>query len=253
MRKLLLLVAALAILCPTLALADEFQVAVASNFTAPAEIIAADFEKDTGHKAILAFGATGAFYAQIKNGSPVDIFLAADSKTPKKLEDEGDTKPGSRFTYAKGALVLWSATEGYVDDQGQVLKTGDYKHLAVADPERAPYGAAAYELLGAWGLLDGLKKDEKLVTGENIGQTVQFVDTGNAELGLVALSQVWKDGKLTKGSGWKVSPDLYSPILQDVVILKRAADNAAVQAFADYLKGDKAKAVILSFGYELAQ
>jgi molybdate transport system substrate-binding protein len=239
------------ILIPSLALADEFQVAVASNFQAPAELIAAEFEKETGHKAVLAFGATGAFYAQIKNGSPVAIFLAADAKTPKQLEDDGLAKAGSIYTYAQGALVLWSATDGYVDDQGEVLKTGTYQHLAVADPARAPYGAAAYELLKAWNLLDTLEKETKIVTGENIGQTVQFVETGNAELGLVALSQVWKDGAFKSGSGWKVSPDLYSPILQDVVILKTAENDAAVQAFADYLKGDKAKEIILSFGYTL--
>ena len=251
MRRLLTILALLAMLVPSLALADEFQVAVASNFTAPAELIAAAFEQDTGHKAILSFGATGAFYAQIKNGSPVAIFLAADSKTPKQLEADGLAKAGSIYTYAKGALVLWSATDGYVDAEGEVLKTGDYKHLAVADPARAPYGAAAYELLKAWNLLEGLEKDSRLVTGENIGQTVQFVETGNAELGLVALSQVWKDGKFSKGSGWKVTPSLYSPILQDVVILKTAENDAAVQAFSDYLKSDKAKEIILSFGYEL--
>ncbi|MDR1110536.1 MAG: molybdate ABC transporter substrate-binding protein [Deltaproteobacteria bacterium] len=251
MKKITLLLALVAILVPSLALADEFQVAVASNFQAPAELIAAQFEADTGHKAILSFGATGAFYAQIQNGSPVAVFLAADAKTPKKLEDEGLAKAGSIFTYAQGALVLWSATEGYVDDQGQILKTGDYKHLAVADPARAPYGEAAYELLRAWDLLAGLEKDQRLVTGENISQTVQFVETGNAELGLVALSQVWKDGQFKGGSGWKVSPDLYSPILQDVVILKAAENDTAAQAFADYLKGDKAREIILSFGYTL--
>ncbi|MDR1051953.1 MAG: molybdate ABC transporter substrate-binding protein [Deltaproteobacteria bacterium] len=251
MRKAILFLAIAALFIPSLALADEFQVAVASNFTAPAEQIAAEFEKDTGHKAVLAFGATGAFYAQIKNGSPVDILLAADSKTPRQLEEDGLAKPASRYTYAQGALVLWSATEGYVDDQGQVLKTGDYQHLAVADPARAPYGAAAYELLRAWNLLDGLESASKLVTGENIGQTVQFVETGNAELGLVALSQVWKDGAFTKGSGWLVTPSLYSPILQDVVILKKAEDNLAVQAFADYLRSAKAKEIILSYGYTL--
>lgn len=251
MRKILAILAFMAILVPALAQAAEFQVAVASNFTAPAELIAAEFEKDTGHKAILSFGATGAFYAQIKNGSPVAIFLAADAKTPKQLETDGLAKAGSIFTYAKGSLVLWSATDGYVDAEGQVLKTGDYKHLAVADPARAPYGVAAYELLKAWNLLEGLEKDGKLVTGENIGQTVQFVETGNAEIGLVALSQVWKDGKFNKGSGWRVTPSLYSPILQDVVILKTSENDEAVQAFADYLKGDKAKEIILSFGYEL--
>jgi molybdate transport system substrate-binding protein len=251
MKKFLILLAAVCLLIPSLALADEFQVAVASNFQGPAQLIADEFQKDTGHTPILAFGATGDFNSQIRNGSPVSIFLAADSKTPKKLEEDGLTKAGSLFTYAQGALVLWSATEGYVDDKGDVLKTGDYKHLAVADPDRAPYGAAAYELLKAWGLLEGLEKDSRLVIGGNIGQTVQFAETGNAELGLVALSQVWKDGKFNGGSGWVVDPALYSPILQDVVILKTAENDQAVQAFADYLKGEKATNIILSFGYKL--
>ncbi|MDR0356194.1 MAG: molybdate ABC transporter substrate-binding protein [Deltaproteobacteria bacterium] len=252
MKKLLvLMVLSVLTVFGSYASAAEFQVAVASNFQAPAELIAAEFEKDTGHKAVLAFGATGAFYAQIKNGSPVSIFLAADAKTPKQLDADGLAKAGSIFTYAQGALVLWSATADYVDDAGQVLKDGGYQHLAVADPDRAPYGAAAFELLKAWGLLDKLQQEQKLVTGENIGQTVQFVETGNAELGLVALSQVWKDGQFTSGSGWKVSPDLYSPILQDVVILKTAENDPAVQAFADYLKSEKAKEIILSFGYAL--
>jgi molybdate transport system substrate-binding protein len=251
MRKILVFFAALALLIPTIAGADEFLVAVASNFQSPAEKIAAEFEKDTGHTPTVTFGSTGAFYEQIKNGSPVAILLAADAKTPRKLSDEGWAKPGSVFTYAKGSLVLWSATEGYVDAEGQVLKTGDYGHLAVANPDLAPYGFAAYELLRAWNLLDGLEKADRLVVGNNIGQTYSFADTGNAELGLVALSQVWQNGKFNKGSGWMVPQELYSPILQDVVILKDYSDNAAVQAFADYLRSDKAKEIILSYGYTL--
>ncbi|MDR1658166.1 MAG: molybdate ABC transporter substrate-binding protein [Deltaproteobacteria bacterium] len=251
MKKFFLFLVALALLIPSLAWADEFQVAVAANFEAPAKLIAAEFEKETGHKPILAFGSTGSFYTQIKNGSPVAIFLAADAKTPKQLETDGLIKPGSIFTYAQGALVLWSLTGGYVDAEGQVLKTGDYKHLAVANPKLAPYGAAAYELLGAWGILEGLENNKRLVIGENIAQTYQYVKTASAELGLVALSQVWKDGKFNEGSGWKVPADLYSPILQDVVILKTAENDAAVQAFSDYLKGEKAREIILSFGYVL--
>ncbi|MDR3203861.1 MAG: molybdate ABC transporter substrate-binding protein [Deltaproteobacteria bacterium] len=251
MKKLVLTLAFLLIFTPSLTWADEFQVAVASNFQAPSELIAAAFQKKTGHKAILAFGATGNFYAQIKNGSPVSIFLAADSKTPKKLEDEGMAKAGSRFTYAQGALVLWSATAGYVDDKGEVLKGGKYAHLAVANPEKAPYGAAAYEVLKNANLLAQLEKDKKLVTGENIGQTLQFVETGNAELGFLAKSQVWKDGKFKGGSGWLVAPNLYSPIMQDVVILKSAENNKAVEDFANFLRGKEAKEIILSFGYIL--
>jgi molybdate transport system substrate-binding protein len=251
MRKFLVLIAALALLIPSMASADEFLVAVASNFQGPAEKIIAEFEKDTGHKANATFGSTGSFKEQIKNGSPVAIFLAADAKTPRELAADGLAKEGSIFTYAKGSLVLWSVTDGYVDAEGQVLKTGDYAHLSVADPALAPYGAAAYEFLKAWGLLEGLEKDNRLVIGKNIGQAHSNVDTGNAELGLVALSQVWENGQFTKGSGFVVPQELYPPILQDVVILKIAENDAAVQAFADYLRSDKAKAIILSYGYTL--
>jgi molybdate transport system substrate-binding protein len=253
MRRIIFLLALVALFIPSLALADEFNVAVASNFTDPAKDIAAEFEKDTGHKAILSFGSTGSFASQIQSGSPVDIFLAADTKTPLQLEElEGDlTVKGSRFTYAQGALALWSLTEGYVDSEGQVLKTGDYLHLAIADAQLAPYGLAAEQFLTSWKLLDDLKSAEKLVIGQNIGQTVSFVQTGAAELGLVALSQVWKNGSFTSGSGWIVPADLYSPILQDVVILSKAADNQAVQAFAAYLRSGKAKDIIRSYGYTL--
>ncbi len=230
--------------------AEEFQVAVASNFTAPARDIAAAFEKETGHKPILSFGSTGNFYSQIKNGAPFALLLAADTKTPAKLEEEGDVRPGSRFTYAKGALALWSAQEGLVDDQGTVLKEKKFKYLSVADPKLAPYGAAAHELLNAWDLTKAL--EGRIVTGNNIGQAFQFAESGQAELGLIAWSQVCKDGKLSRGSVWLVPADLYSPIRQDAVILKTAADNAAVQAFADYIKSDpKARDIILSYGYTL--
>jgi len=252
MRKLLLTLIAGLLLCPSAVWAAEFQVAVAANFTEPSKAIAAEFEKETGHKAILSFGATGGFYSQIKNGAPFAMLLAADSKTPVKLDEEGETKAGSRFTYAQGALALWSAQEGLVDDKGEVLKGDKFKFLSVADPKLAPYGAAAYELLKAWNILDGLEKSKRIVTGNNIGQAFQFAESGQAELGLIAWSQVCRDGKLSRGSVWLVPADLYSPIMQDAVILKAAADDEAVQAFADYLKNSpKAKEIILSFGYTL--
>ena len=249
-KKLSLMLAALLIMVPGMAKADEFQVAVAANFTAPSKDIAAAFEAETGHKAILSFGSTGAFYTQIKNGAPFTMLLAADANTPAKLEAEGDIKAGSRFTYAQGALALWSAREGFVDDKGEVLKGDTFKFLSVADPKLAPYGAAAYELLEAWKLLKGL--EGRMVTGNNISQAFQFAESGQAELGLIAWSQVCREGKLSRGSAWLVPADLYSPILQDAVILKDAADNAAVQAFADYLKtSPKAREIILSYGYTL--
>ena len=229
--------------------AAEVQVAVAANFTAPMQKIAAEFEKDTGHKAHLSFGATGKFYAQIKNGAPFEVFLAADDETPAKLESEGDAVPGSRFTYAIGKLMLWSAQPGYVDSQGAVLKKGQFQHLAIANPKTAPYGAAAIAVLTRLNLLDAVQP--KLVTGENIAQAHQFVATGNAELGFVALSQVMENGQLTGGSGWQVPADLYEPIRQDAVILIRGKDQPAAEALMKYLKGDKARAVIQSYGYDL--
>jgi molybdate transport system substrate-binding protein len=243
--RLVSCVAALAV--SVLAHAGEVQVAVAANFTAPAKDIAVEFEKDTGHRATLSFGSTGQFYAQIGQGAPFDVFLAADDTTPAKLEQEGETVAGSRFTYAIGALVLWSAREGFIDDRGEVLKKGGFAHLSIADPEKAPYGTAAVETLTRLGLKETLQ--DKIVQGNNISQAHQFVSTGNAELGFVALSQVYKDGKLTGGSGWIVPSDLYEPIRQDAVILAKGKDNAAASAFVDYLKGTKAGAVIESYGY----
>lgn len=254
MKKMLLLAAAVLLVMPSLVWAEEFQVAVAANFTAPSKDIAAEFEKETGHKPVLSFGSTGNFYSQIKNGAPFTMLLAADSKTPVKLEAEGDVKPGSRFTYAQGALALWSSKEGFVDDQGEVLKSDKFKFLSVADPKLAPYGAAAYELLEAWGLTKKLEGEGRLVTGNNIGQTFQFAESGTAELGLIAWSQVCRDGKLSKGSVWLVPADLYSPIMQDAVILKPGENSEAVQAFADYVKNSpKAREIIISYGYTLPE
>ncbi len=229
--------------------ADEVQVAVAANFTAPMQKIAAEFEKDTGHKALLVFGATGKLYAQIKNGAPFQVFLAADDKTPAKLEVEGDTVSGSRFTYAIGTLVLWSAKPGFVDDQGEVLKKGAFKHLAIANPKTAPYGAAAVATLTQLGLLDAIQP--KLVTGENISQAYQFVVTENAELGFIALSQVMADGQMTGGSAWVVPSNLHDPIRQDAAILAKGRNQPAARALVEYLKGDKAAAIIKSYGYAL--
>lgn len=228
--------------------ADEVQVAVASNFTAPMQQIAADFKKDTGYKAVLSFGATGKFYAQISNGAPFEVFLAADDETPARLEKELLTAPDSRFTYAAGKLVLWSAKEDYVDGTGAILKTGEFRHLSLANPKTAPYGAAAIETMKKLGVLE--RTQPRFVQGENIAQAYQFVATGNAELGFVALSQVYKEGKMTSGSGWIVPASLYEPIRQDAVLLAKGKNNRAALALVDYLKSDKARAVIKSYGYE---
>jgi molybdate transport system substrate-binding protein len=227
--------------------AEEVHAAVAANFTAPMQAIAEAFEKDTGHKATLSFGATGKFYAQITNGAPFDVFLAADDSTPIKLENEQQAVPGSRFTYAIGTLVLWSAQEGYVDAQGEVLKKGNFQHLSLANPKTAPYGAAAIQTLTKLGLLETLQA--KFVQGENITQAHQFIATGNAELGFVALSQVYKNGKITGGSAWVIPGNLHETIRQDAIILKKGASNPAAAALADYLKGPKAAAIIKSYGY----
>lgn len=236
-------------LCLSVAHADEVQVAVAANFTAPIQAIAADFEKDTGHKLVASYGATGQFYTQIKNGAPFEVFLAADDSTPAKLEKEGDTVAGTRFTYAVGTLAVWSAKEGYVDDQGAVLKANQYQHLSIANPKAAPYGLAATEVLDKLKLTEATQA--KIVEGQNISQAYQFVSTGNAELGFVALSQIYKDGKITSGSAWIVPNTLYSPIKQDAVVLSKGKDNAAAKALMDYLKGPKAAAIIKSYGYAL--
>lgn len=237
------------VLLASIAHAEEVSVAVAANFTAPMQKIAAEFEKDTGHKATLAFGATGKFYAQITNGAPFEVFLSADDETPAKLENEAHAVKGTRFTYAIGKLVLWSATANYVDSQGDVLSKGDFKHIALANPKTAPYGAAAMEALKNMGLLE--KAQAKVVQGENIAQTHQFVSTGSAELGFVALSQVFKDGKLTNGSAWIVPEKNYSPIRQDAIILNKGRNNPGAIALMSYLKGEKARVIIRSFGYEL--
>jgi molybdate transport system substrate-binding protein len=229
--------------------AADVQVAVAANFTAPIKDIAVQFEKDTGHRLVAAFGPTGGLYTQIKNGAPFEVFFAADSKTPAKLEAEGEIVPGSRFTYAVGKLVLWSSDEAYVDDKGEVLKKNAFKHVAIANPKTAPYGLAATQVLDKLGLTAAV--GPKLVEGTNITQAYQFVSTGNAELGFVAMSQVSKDGKFTSGSAWVVPADLYDPIRQDAVILSKGKDSEAARALVNYLKGPKAAAVIRAYGYDL--
>lgn len=230
------------------AYAEEVSVAVAANFTAPAKLIAADFEKDTGHKAVLAFGSTGQFYAQIKNGAPFEVLLAADDETPAKLVRENSAVAGSQFTYAIGKLVLWSAKPAIVDDKGEVLKKGGFDHISVANPKLAPYGAAAVETMKALGVHDALQS--KIVTAENITQAYQFIASGNAQLGFVALSQVLKDGRI-EGSSWLVPANLYTQIRQDAVMLEKGKGKPAAEAWLKYLKGDKARAVIKSFGYQI--
>lgn len=229
--------------------AAEVKVAVAANFAAPMQMIAAAFAQDTGHRAVLAFGSTGKFYAQIKNGAPFEVLLAADDETPARLENDGLTVAGTRHTYATGRLALWSRQPGFVDPHGEVLRSGSVKRLAIADPKLAPYGAAAAELLNGLGLMDTLAP--KFVQGESIAQTYQFAATGNAELGFVALSQVWADGKLKAGSAWVVPARLHTPLRQDAVLLKPGQGQPAALALMTYLRSEKARLIVGSFGYDL--
>lgn len=229
--------------------ADEVQVAVAANFVMPMRQIAAAFEQASGHHVALTPGSTGKLYAQIKHGAPFEVLLAADEATPDRLVAEGLAVEASRFTYATGRLVLWSAQAGLVDEGGAVLRRADLRHLALANPQLAPYGAAAIATLRRLGLLDAWQT--RIVQGENIAQTHQFVASGNAELGFVALSQVVANGRIASGSGWVVPQADYPPIRQDAVLLKPGQGRPAAQALLQYLHSDAARAVILSYGYSL--
>jgi molybdate transport system substrate-binding protein len=228
--------------------AAEVSVAVAANFTAPMRKIAQTFEQETGHQAILSFGSTGNFYAQIRNGAPFQILLAADDETPIKIEKEGLGVAGSRFTYAIGKLVLWSKQPGFVDDKGEILRSGKFQRIAVANPKLAPYGAAAVETMTKLGVLKELQP--KFVQGENIAQTFQFVATENAQLWFVALSQVMTDGRIAQGSAWIVPSSLHAPIRQDALLLLKCKDNPAATALMNFLRSDRSRLVIRSYGYE---
>lgn len=249
MPRFQFLMALALLLVSQLGFAATTLVAVAANFTKPMTEIAAEFEKATGHSAKLSFGSSGKFVSQMENGAPFEVFLSADENAPLKLEQSGLTIPGSRFIYALGKLVLWSATPGFIDDQGNVLNSGNFKHLALADPKLAPYGVAAMDVLKTLGLTEKLQP--LMVQGENIAQTYQFVATGNAELGFVALSQVIDNGKIASGSGWIVPADRYAPIKQSAVLLSIGAENPAAKALLDYLKSAPALAIIEKYGYDL--
>ena len=235
------------LLLPLPLLAAQTTVAVASNFTAPMKVLAQAFERDTGHPLTLAFGATGQFYAQIRNGAPFAVLLSADDETPLKLEREGWAVAGTRLTYATGRLALWSRQPGLVDPQGQVLRTGRFDKLAIANPKLAPYGAAALQTLQALGLHERLTP--KLVEGANVTQAYQFAASGNAALAFVAVAQVFENGQLREGSAWVVPDTLHEPLAQDAVLLKVGQNNPAAAALLQYLRTEKAQAIIRSYGY----
>lgn len=227
--------------------AGETLVAVAANFAATAEEIGELFTEATGHTVMYSFGATGQLYTQITHGAPFDVFLAADDVHPARLEAEGLTVPGSRFSYASGKLVLWSADPAMIDPEGAVLRSGAFDRLAIANPETAPYGTAAVEVLKALGVYEALQP--KIVQGSSIAQAHQFVATGNAQLGFVALAQVIFD---ETGSRWIVPEALYTPIVQDAVLLKKGDANEAARAYLHFLRSPEAVAIIQRYGYGVA-
>jgi molybdate transport system substrate-binding protein len=227
--------------------ADEINVAVASNFTATMNDISIAFKNKTGHKLILSFGASGKFFAQIKNGAPFQVFFSADQEKPQVLIKDGLAVPGTEFSYAIGRLALWSAKPGFVDPEADVLQQGNFKKLAIANPLHAPYGEAALEVLQHLGLAEKLQP--RLVLGENIAQTYQFVETGNAELGFVALSQITNKSGINQGSAWIVPAELHTPIRQDAVLLKAGVDNTAALELLKFMRDAQAKSIIASYGY----
>ncbi|MCW8125984.1 molybdate ABC transporter substrate-binding protein [Microbulbifer halophilus] len=227
--------------------AEQLTVAVASNFTAPMREIAGAFEGETDHRVRLVFGSSGKFYAQIRHGAPFEAFFSADRAKPEALEQAGLAVPGSRFTYAAGGLALWSGDGNLVRGGPGALERGDFNKLALANPRLAPYGAAAVQVLRKLGLEEGTRPH--WVQGENIAQAYQFVASGNADLGFVALSQVSEGGHIDSGSAWEVPEDLHDPIRQDAVLLKRGVDSAAARALLRFVRSERAAAIIESYGY----
>lgn len=229
------------------AVAGEAHIAVAANFAVPARHLAEEFGAASGHRLRLSSGSTGKFYAQIRSGAPFDVLLSADEQTPRRLEADRLAVPGSRFTYAVGRLVLWSPKPGVVDENS--IRSRKFARLAIANPRLAPYGAAAREALERLGLWDLVQP--KLVQGENIAQAFQFVSSGNADLGLVALSQLEEPGKGAAGSYWLVPERYHAPLRQDAALLVRGAGNDAAGAFLAYLKSPPVRERIRAYGYEL--
>lgn len=245
-RKIIQLLFSLLVCAAPVGHAGDLTVAVAANFREPMLQIATDFEQRTGHRPTLIFGSSGKFFAQISHGAPFDCFLSADQTKPAALVAAGLAVAGSQFTYAIGAIALWSANPDWVDDKGEVLTMGSYRNLAIANPELAPYGVAAMDVLRHL----NLTRSVRLVQGENIAQTYQFVSSGNADIGFVALSQIMAAGRLRSGSAWRVPAELYSPIRQDAVLLTLGKENPAAVALLSHLKRESAIRIIESFSYQ---
>lgn len=246
MKRFCVIVPAICILSgfsSAIADAEEIRVAVAANFSGAAKAVSSRFEANGDHRVTLVFGSTGKHYAQIHNGAPFDLFFAADARRPELLEEAGLCVAGSRFTYAQGRLILWSARDDYVDPEGRILRS-DFHHLAIANPQHAPYGRAARETLEALGLWNHVQK--RLVRGENIGQTFHFANSGTAELAFVAYSQIRVPGVLASGSYWEVPLSMYGPIYQQAVLLR---NTPAARAFLEFVQSDEAKEIIRGYGY----
>ena len=250
-RQLMRALLVLALAGATLAARAEVLVAVAANFAVPMRGIAEGFQAATGHTLKISAGATGKFYSQILAGAPFEVLLAADDETPRRLVAAGHAVASTQFTYAIGHLVLWSAQPAFVDDQGAVLASGAFGKLALANPKLAPYGAAALQVLRVRGLVEAMTP--RLVTAESVAQAYQFVATGNAELGFVALSQVQLPGREMTGSMWRIPQSLYDPIRQDAVLLMAGKGNPAASALLEYLKGAPARQMITAYGYATAR
>ena len=230
------------------ALADQVHVAVASNFSGAVKALVEQFEYETEHDVVLSFGSSGKILAQIQNGAPFDVFLSADQAKPAALEVTNYAVPDTRFTYAIGALALWSSIPDFLDGSPTKLLSGEFNKIALANPKLAPYGFAATEVLSAMGVTESTQPH--WVMGENISQTYQFVASGNVDLGFVALSQVVSYEKVKKGSSWVVPQSLYHPIKQDAVLLTRGRYNLAAKDFMVFLKSPAALETIHSFGYQ---
>jgi molybdate transport system substrate-binding protein len=230
------------------AYADQVQAAVAANFIPPFREIAEAFEKATGHQVQTSAGSSGKFYAQIKNGAPFEVFFSADDERPKRLEEEGFGVQGQRFTYAVGRLVLWSPDPKLVYGE-DTLRKGEFKHLAMANPKTAPYGAAAMQAMQKLGVWESLQP--RLVQGENLGQTSGFIESGNAELGFLALSQVMDPKLKGKGSRWDVPTSLHDPIRQDALLLTNGQRSVAAKALMEFMHGAQAQNIIQRYGYDL--
>lgn len=244
MSKIFLVIFAFCALIPINLEAGEVSVAVSANFSEPLKKIAEAFKKETGHELIISPGASGKFYSQIREGAPFEVLLSADQEYPKKLVLDKLAIAETQFTYAVGRLVLWSPQDKFVDSKGAVLKSKSFTHIAAANPKLAPYGAAAKEVLEKEGLWKTV--ESKVVYGENIAQTYQFVSTGNAELGFVAMSQIIKN---VKGSYWRIPQSQYAPIKQDAILLNKGKNNRAARQFLDFLKSKNVRSIISEFGY----